>query len=163
PECVHGTKPPGPIGIVHRTAASNIVGSATYVSNPCFTPGFHVTPNWNPYGMGGTYYSHRFAVEFDPDLKQLAIYNSDGEAMPQGVSFNIVYGTSPPLVTAPLGVDKYTPLGESSSLAVLQATPALTDDMVFNKHTVVLAYLDQWVAINQDQMPQPTGTYFYAG
>ena len=84
----------GGSAFVHRATAENTVGDETYLDDP-LTDAEHDAPpsvaqNWNPGGVvGGTYNDHPVGVRYDADVKQWVIFNEDGEAMPEGVDFNV--------------------------------------------------------------------------
>jgi hypothetical protein len=78
---------------VHRSGALNTAGNYTYLDNQ-LTNGepdavLSVTQNWNPGGGGGVYNDHPVGVVYDAKLKKWAVYNLDGDPLPEGAAFNI--------------------------------------------------------------------------
>ena len=78
---------------VHSASVLNTARNYTYLDNQ-LTNGepdavLSVTQNWNPGGGGGVYNDHPVGVVYDAKLKKWAVYNLDGEPLPEGAAFNI--------------------------------------------------------------------------
>jgi hypothetical protein len=78
---------------VHRATAENTAEDETYLNDP-FTNAIpdvppSVTQNWNPGGEGGTYNDHPVGVRYGAEARQWVVFNEDGEAMPEGATFNM--------------------------------------------------------------------------
>jgi hypothetical protein len=74
-------------------------GSRTYLDDP-LTNGkpdatLSVTQNWNPGGGRGVYNDHLIEAVYDTNLKQWAIVNRDGAAIPRGAAFNVAILADP--------------------------------------------------------------------
>ena len=80
-------------GFVHRSEPPNTVGNITYLDDPLVNgkpdAEVSVTQAWNPGGGVGVYNDHPGDVLYDRDVDRWAIYNRDGEPMPEGAAFNV--------------------------------------------------------------------------
>lgn len=80
------------VAFVHQATVENTLEDSTYLNNPLTNANPDapsVTQNWNPGGVGGTYNDHPVGLRYDADVRQWAIFNEDGEAMPEGAAFNV--------------------------------------------------------------------------
>jgi hypothetical protein len=89
--------PPASATFVHRAGVLNTDNNYTYLDNE-LTNGepdavLSVTQNWNPGGGRGVYNDHPVDTVYDAKLKKWAVFNRDGEPIPQGASFNIAVPT----------------------------------------------------------------------
>jgi hypothetical protein len=80
-------------GFIHRADLVNTVENYTYLDNQ-LTNGnpdavLSVTQNWNPGGGAGVYNDHPIEATYDENLKQWAIVNRDGGAIPKRAAFNV--------------------------------------------------------------------------
>jgi hypothetical protein len=79
--------------LVHEAGLLNTAGNYTYLDNR-LTNGepdavLSVTQNWNPGGGRGVYNNHPVDLKYDAKVEKWAVYNRDGESMPEGAAFNI--------------------------------------------------------------------------
>jgi hypothetical protein len=86
-------------GFIHRAGPLNTAGNYTYLDDP-LTNGkpdatLSVTQNWNPGGGRGVYNDHLIEAVYDTNLKQWAIVNRDGAAIPRGAAFNVAILADP--------------------------------------------------------------------
>ena len=76
---------------VHIATTSNIVSKWTVIDNPSLNGNpnaiFFITQNWNPPGGGGIYNNSPTGVWYDGS--NWAIFNQNGDPMPEGAAFNI--------------------------------------------------------------------------
>jgi hypothetical protein len=84
---------------VHEADLLNTAGNYTYLDDP-LTNGkpdatLSVTQNWNPGGGRGVYNDHLIEAVYDTNLKQWAIVNRDGAAIPRGAAFNVAILADP--------------------------------------------------------------------
>lgn len=82
------------VGMVHRTTAKNIVGNSSYLDLPGANNNprarLFVTHNWNPGGVGGTYFKKEVGVWYDTSQQRWAIFTQDVSPMPVGIAFNVM-------------------------------------------------------------------------
>ena len=78
---------------IHYATSENISENNTYLDNSLTNDNpnviLYVTPNWNPGGSGGTYNDHPIGVWYNSNRQKWAIFNQDGEPMPDGAAFNV--------------------------------------------------------------------------
>jgi hypothetical protein len=93
--------PPGQVGgsvFVHTSTAASTAGDYTLIDSPATngkpTARLMVTQNWNPGGTGGRYNPHNVGVWYDTAAGKWGIFNEDKAAMPVGVSFNVMAGST---------------------------------------------------------------------
>ena len=91
--------PPESESFVHRAEPANTVGNATYLDDTLLNgepdAAVSVTQNWNPGGGAGVYNDHPVGVFYDQDVREWALYNTDGTPMPQGAAFNVAVSGDP--------------------------------------------------------------------
>jgi hypothetical protein len=85
--------PQASANLVHEAGLLNTAGNYTYLDNR-LTNGepdaiLSVTQNWNPGGGRGVYNNHPVGAVYDAKVEKWAVYNRDGESIPEGAAFNI--------------------------------------------------------------------------
>jgi hypothetical protein len=85
--------PQASANLLHKAGLLNTAGNYTYLDNR-LTNGepdavLSVTQNWNPGGGRGVYNNHPVDLIYDAKVEKWAIYNRDGESIPEGAAFNI--------------------------------------------------------------------------
>jgi LPXTG-site transpeptidase (sortase) family protein len=85
--------PAEPERFVHRSSPDNASENGTYLDDPLVNGKPDVAPsvtqNWNPGGGRGVYNDHAVDVRYDADRGAWEVFNEDGSALPEGVSFNV--------------------------------------------------------------------------
>jgi hypothetical protein len=86
---------PGPGVFVHTATAVNSGSNLTIIDN-ALTNGnpnaiIHVTPNWNPGGVGGVNVNFPIGVGYESSINKWVIFSQNGGAdtMPVGAAFNV--------------------------------------------------------------------------
>jgi hypothetical protein len=87
----------GPAFFVHTATATTISGHVSSIDHPALNSNpaarILVTPNWNPGGLGGVYYTANPGVYYTGS--KWAIFSEGFEAMPMNAAFNAkILGTS---------------------------------------------------------------------
>jgi hypothetical protein len=83
---------------VQTSTSANTAGDYTLIDSAATngkpTARLMVTQNWNPGGTGGRYNAHNVGVWYDAAAGKWGIFNEDQAAMPVGVSFNVMVGST---------------------------------------------------------------------
>lgn len=86
---------PVPQVFVHTANESNTRNGVTYTNHPYTLDAefnhFKITQNFNPGGKGGIYNDNAVELFYDKEAKTWAVRNRNGNPIPLGASFNILY------------------------------------------------------------------------
>lgn len=84
----------GSAWFVHIATSSNTTDSTTFIDHPRTNNNSNailiITPNWNPGGVGGTYFNESFEVDYI--AARWVIVDSTGDSIPNNTAFNIYVG-----------------------------------------------------------------------
>ena len=113
--------PPGENVLVHTAGAENIDGNLTVIDHPLANNNpdamLQITQNWNPGGGAGTFNDATVRVGYLNESGQWAIFNENGEDMPEGAAFNVV-----------ITVDEAAVVDDQSSIELLWTLGAAYSD-----------------------------------
>jgi hypothetical protein len=164
-----------PNAFVHRASGSNISGHVTTIDHPELNnrpnARLHVTQNWNPGGIGGTYNPHSIGVWYNGS--RWTIFNQDFAAMPEGASFNVEVintwsrsfthtGTSSNTSGNATFIDNSAT--NNNPKAILQVTQYWNPKMVYNPNPISVWYnadKKKWAVANANGKAMPVGAAFH--
>ena len=150
---------------VHRATRGTISASAgalSTLSHPLLDGKpdavFFVTANWNPGGQGGTYNPHPIALAYQAKLRKWAIANTDGAAMSENSSFNVVIEPGVRHAASKTNATQnYTRTELKKRSAFVLATPVFSGTL---SPTGVFYSGGEWSVFTQDQSALPESVAF---
>ncbi|MGH9281003.1 MAG: DUF7452 domain-containing protein [Acidimicrobiales bacterium] len=90
---VRALRETSPSLFVHRSSPASAAGNASVIDHPAVNGDpdvlLLVTPNWNPYGLGGVFNDRPTGVWYDGTRGRWTVFNQDLIAMPADAAFNI--------------------------------------------------------------------------
>ncbi|MBN2009826.1 T9SS type A sorting domain-containing protein [candidate division KSB1 bacterium] len=164
---------------VHKATKENINGNTTVIDNESVNDNpsavFIVTQNWNPGDSGGTYNNHNTGVFYRSNIGRWAIFNQDGQVIPDGAAFNILApdaeGDALMHVSSEFTIinnwtyidHPYTNDNPNAQLFVTQNWNPQRQNGVYNDHAIGVYYdsnAKKWAIFNQDGVAMPVDAGF---
>lgn len=164
---------------VHTSTGGNTTGNYTNINNGLLNNNpdaiVFVTANWNPGGGSGVYNTSPLGVWYNGSANKWSIFNQTLEAMPTGMSFNVLIPPSHPRVfvhTANAGntVGNYTYIDHSTTNNNPDAVIFITANWnpgggsgVYDASALGVWYstsASKWAIFNQDLSGMPAGASF---
>lgn len=162
---------------VHTATLDNIAPGVSRIDHPLTNDDLsaiiHVTQNYNPGGVGGTYNDHVLGVAYSDYYSQWIVFHHDGTTPSLGAAFNIwvapadassfVHTATPATITNNHTVID-NPLTNGNPSAILRVTNNANPSggpWVYNDHAVGVWYNgSKWAIFNQDLAVMPDHASF---